>query len=581
MALSLLAMPEKATLSTAPTQHSLIVGSHQKEHSFSLSRRPIWKSSWLLAPVATVIYLIFISLPGSSLSRWIPRQQNASARSRAICVQPAALFPSNKSSELDRAYEHLASDAFRNATVDHLAGAVKVKTQTFDDLGEVGEDPRWEVFFEFSAYLEKTFPLLHKTLRVEKVNTHGLLYTWNGSDSQLKPMLLMGHQDTVPVPADTIDAWTYPPWSGAYDGKFIWGRGAHDCKDQVIAILESVELLLGAGFQPRRTILLSFGYDEEAFGYHGAGNLSAVIRDRYSSSGGLAVLVDEGARFEQAWGTLFAKPATTEKGACNVEIVIRTPGGHSSIPQDHTGIGILSELITEIEASQYPIHLDDSNPYFTQLHCGAAFSPEFPPKLRKLLAEREPKALSQHDCHGSAPSKPDYLALEAAKQGPDVRYLMQTSQAVDIISGGGKVNALPERVRAVINHRVNIGETTAIVHDRLTAIAGGVAEKYNLTLHAFDGMEEEPSSITLSSPGFHLDPAPVAPADGSVTSPFSVLAGSVRAVYGEETVVSESYHYLSTPNCFQIFASGIWSERPASPLKYNRQDVFIGTCSPN
>ncbi|EOO02999.1 putative carboxypeptidase s protein [Phaeoacremonium minimum UCRPA7] len=349
----------------------------------------------------------------------------------------------------------------------------------------------------------------------------------------------MAHQDTVPVPADTIDAWTYPPWSGVYDGKFVWGRGASDCKDQLTAILEATELLLGAGFQPRRTILLSFGYDEESFGYHGAGNLSSVIRDRYGSSGGLAALVDEGARFEKAWGTLFAKPATTEKGATNVEIVIRTPGGHSSIPQDHTGIGILSELITEIEATQYPTHLDERNPYYTQLHCGAAHSPEFPTKLRKLLAQRRPASSLQHGCHGSVRRKPDHLALEAAKQGPDVKYLMQTSQAVDIISGGAKVNALPERVRAVINHRVNIGETIDVVRDRLTQIASNVANKYNLTLHAFDGKEESSSIILSTRVGFGLNPAPVTPADGSGVSPFSILAGSVRAVFGEETIVSE------------------------------------------
>jgi hypothetical protein len=31
-----------------------------------------------------------------------------------------------------------------------------------------------------------------------------LLYTWQGSNPDLKPTTLMAHQDTVPVPADTV-----------------------------------------------------------------------------------------------------------------------------------------------------------------------------------------------------------------------------------------------------------------------------------------------------------------------------------------------------------------------------------------
>lgn len=129
-----------------------------------------------------------------------------------------------------------------------------------------------------------------------------------------------------------------------------------------------MELLLSANFKPKRTILLAYGFDEETFGYHGAGNLSALIHSRYGDDG-LAVIVDEGATFEEAWGTVFAKPGAAEKGSTNVEITIRSPGGHSSIPRDHTSIGILSELIYLLESTQYPTRLYDENPYSTQLQC--------------------------------------------------------------------------------------------------------------------------------------------------------------------------------------------------------------------
>lgn len=456
---------------------------------------------------------------------------------KAGCAQPEPLTPS-KDEALDKAYEHLTSDAFRSAAIKHLSGAVQVKTESFDDLGEVGEDARWEVFYKFHEYLAETFPRLHEELQVDKVNTHGLLFTWQGSDASLKPTLLMAHQDTVPVPPETIEAWTHPPWSGHYDGTHIWGRGSNDCKNQLIALLETLNTLLDAGFQPKRTILLSFGFDEEISGYHGAAKLSEFIEERYGKDG-IAVIVDEGSGMEEAWGTLFAKPGTAEKGYTDVHITVRKPGGHSSVPTDHTSIGILSELITEIESEQYPTRLADANPYYTQLQCGAAYSPEFPDKLKHLLARRQQQQqTSGHTCA----AKHDNLALEAAKLGgPPIKYLMQTSQAVDVITGGIKVNALPERVTVVINHRINVGETGQIVQDRLTALAADIAEKYDLTLHAFDGKTNEPSSITLyQPPNNQIDVAPVTPSETNTTSPspYSVLAGTTRAVYGKDVVVT-------------------------------------------
>lgn len=106
--------------------------------------------------------------------------------------------------------------------------------------------------------------------------------------------------DVVPVPAATVDAWTHPPFSGHYDGKFIWGRGASDCKNQLIAVMETLELFLDAGYKPKRTIIVSLGFDEEISGREGAGHLAPYLHDRYGDNG-VAAIVDEGAGFSAAW----------------------------------------------------------------------------------------------------------------------------------------------------------------------------------------------------------------------------------------------------------------------------------------
>ncbi|KAI0131947.1 vacuolar carboxypeptidase-like protein Cps1 [Xylariales sp. AK1849] len=445
----------------------------------------------------------------------------------AQCRQVEPLLPSKKTPALSKMDEYLDTAQFRNLSVARLAGAVQIPSQSYDDLGPVGEDKRWDTMFDVAAYLKKTFPLIHSTIQLEKVNTHGLLYTWKGSDDTLKPTVLMAHQDVVPVPDSTVNQWTYPPFSGTYDGHFVWGRGSNDCKNTLIGILSAVELLIEAGFEPKRTLILSFGFDEESSGKQGAGHLADAIHDRYGSNG-VAVIVDEGGGTTDLWGSLFALPAVTEKGYVDVEVIVRMPGGHSSIPPPHNGIGVMSELITVIEANRYEPHFATENPFLGALQCAAAHSPDFPSKWKKLLPSKG----------DGSPRKREKLAYAIADTDDPIKYLFTTSVAVDIIGGGVKANALPERTTALVNHRINIGDRVSDVEVHLTKLATKVANKYNLTLHAFEEEGETPSSITLHLPKGYLDPAPVTPTDLSSLSPFAVLSGTTRALYGDEVLIA-------------------------------------------
>ncbi|KAI0471830.1 peptidase family M20/M25/M40 [Xylariaceae sp. FL0804] len=482
------------------------------------------------------------------------RQEAVPAYKPAQCPQVEPLLPSRESPSLLEMDVYFGSPQFRNETIARMAGAVRIPTESYDDMGPVGEDDRWDVMYNMSAYLAETFPLVHATLQLERVNTHGLLYTWPGSEADLAPLVLMAHQDVVPVAAATVGQWTHPPYSGHFDGRFLWGRGSVDCKNNLVGILEAVELLAGAGFRPRRTVVLSFGFDEEISGAQGAGRLAARLLERYGA-GGAAAILDEGAEAEVLWGTPFALPGVAEKGYLDVDVVVRMPGGHSSVPPDHNGIGVMAELVTLIEGHPYQPRLHAENPYLGMLECGAAHSPDFPPRLRELLPEWRDHDDGDDDGNGAEEEYEDALALEAAKQGARTKYLFTTSQAPDIIGGGVKNNALPERTRLLVNHRVNVGESTATVQKHLAQLAGQVADKYNLSLSAFEGDEASPEaprqirlSVAATGP---LEPAPVTPttgkpadadadADGAPRAllPYEVLAGTSRAVYGERLLVA-------------------------------------------
>lgn len=149
---------------------------------------------------------------------------------------------------------------------------------------------------------------------MSKVNTYGIHMEWKGKDLSLKPYLFMGHQDVVPVPEATLSRWAHPPYSGHYDGQFVWGRGASDCKNVLIGILESFEVLLDKGFEPERTLLIAFGFDEEIGGWQGAQYLSQHIQDA-KGKGSLELIMDEGGLgIQELYGAKFALPGVGEKG---------------------------------------------------------------------------------------------------------------------------------------------------------------------------------------------------------------------------------------------------------------------------
>lgn len=152
---------------------------------------------------------------------------------------------------------------FRQELASRLSAVVKVPTVVHNGMGLVGTDPAWDIFYNFEKVLEREFPLVHKSFKLTKINTHGRLYSWKGSEEDLKPLLFMAHSDVVPIDSTTIEEWIHDPFSGHFDGDFVWGRGSIDDKSNLIAILSTMEVLLSRKFKPRRSILISVGFDEE------------------------------------------------------------------------------------------------------------------------------------------------------------------------------------------------------------------------------------------------------------------------------------------------------------------------------
>lgn len=443
---------------------------------------------------------------------------------KEYCAQPEPLVPTKNAATYNELDDTFGASEFKDRAIDWLSGAIRVPTETFDDLDEVGADPRWDVFGPFHEYLLKAFPVIHSTLKLTKINTYGLLYEWPGSDESLKPFILLAHQDVVPVAPQTVDEWTHPPFSGFYDGERIWGRGASDDKSGLIGTLAAVELLLEQGFEPSRSVFMAFGFDEECGGRRGAGNIGKLLLDTYGEDY-FAMLVDEGGGYTEQFGAVFATPGVAEKGSITIRMEIDSPGGHSSVPPPHTSIGMLASLIVALEEQPYTASLSRDDLLYTDYQCFAEHGKDLDASLKALVKSSvtDDDALKELEDHVFASNK-----FHKASSG--------TTTAVDIIGGGVKSNALPEQAFVIVNHRISTKSNASETMSGDAERALPIAEKFNLTLEAFGKAVSDPAApaygklVLGSADQAFLDPAPVTPFS-SDSNPYRLLSGTIKAAH--------------------------------------------------
>ncbi|KIY65075.1 carboxypeptidase S [Cylindrobasidium torrendii FP15055 ss-10] len=440
-----------------------------------------------------------------------------------LCPQAAPLVPARNGDIWKAMGELVEEDNFQKKAIEWLSKAVQVPSEVFDEMDAVGVDPRWEVFGDLHRYLESAFPLVHKTLSLKKVNTFGLLYEWTGSDTTLKPVMLAAHQDVVPVHPDTVNEWVHPPFSGYFDGELIWGRGSNDDKSGLIGILIAIESLIEKGFKPTRSIVLAFGFDEEASGLQGAFALSEAIVEIYGEDS-IAFIVDEGGGFATTFDGVFATPGIAEKGYLDLRIEVAAPGGHSSVPPAHTSIGMIAAMLAAIENNPPVSHLSRDDIPYSMFQCFAAHG-------------KVPKRLE--DALRSAALSDDALKVVEEYVFAEQLYYstVTTTQAIDLINGGVKTNALPEQVNAVVNHRISILSSVNETRDRDLASIKPVVEGFNLSLTSFGELLTEPGapakgSVVLSDAFDNaLAPAPRTPLTGPESRPYQLLSGTIKSTY--------------------------------------------------
>ncbi len=363
-------------------------------------------------------------------------------------------------------------------TAQHLSEIIQFPTVSYQNP----QDTEWCHFDNQRAWLEETYPLVHKHLTRQTFAEHSLLYTWSPQGTKepqgtnpvqnsgaTKPILFMAHLDVV-EPGKT-EEWHHPPFSGAIADNQVWGRGALDIKFQVVTLLDTVEHLLQQGFTPNRTVYIAFGHNEEVLG-DGAQSMAAWFRKQGIT---FELVHDEGGAATTGVVTMISGAQATvgvgEKGVAHIELRADKHGGHASMPPKKNSLNMIAQAVCKLEKSPLKPRLI---PTIQETFTSCAGSMKLP--LRLVMANLWL-------------FKP--ILLRALTRSPETNALIRSTMTPVIAHAGASDNVIPPHSSVTYNVRMLPGDTCEKMVSYMRRVVGS-----NISVTLKHGVNPSPVSKT-------------------------------------------------------------------------------------
>ena len=398
-----------------------------------------------------------------------------------------------------------------NVLATHLSEAVRFRTVSHEDPAESDAGQ----LVALRDWLERSYRSTHQALKRETINNYSLLYTWQGQDPSLEPVILLAHMDVVPVEPGSERYWTQPPFDGVVSNGYVWGRGALDMKAILVGIMEAVEHEVVRGHQPNRTIMLGFGHDEEAGGQNGAANIVKLLKERGVHA---QWVLDEGSAIVRGVFPGLQSPVAligvAEKGYLTIELIARGNGGHTSMPPYDTAVTRLARAITRLQENPFSGGIEG-----TASEMFATLGPSLPFYARAALANQWLFA----------------PFLDRLLSGsPPLNAILRTTIAPTMLAGSPKDNVLPSEARAAVNLRIHPRDTVEGVLKHVRSLFSGDLD-IRVEFAPGSGFGNNPSGISTTNSGGYVlierTAREIFP--DAIVSPYLVIAATDSRHYSE------------------------------------------------
>jgi len=174
-----------------------------------------------------------------------------------------------------------------------------------------------------------------------KPDEFAIWLTWTGTDPSLKSIILNSHIDVVPVEPSK---WTHEPFGAEKDSEGnIYARGSQDMKCVGIQYLEAIRKLKSKGFQPLRSVHVSFVPDEEVGGYKG---MNCFVKSPEFQKLNVGFAMDEGiASPDESYHVYYG-----ERAIWQFRVTATGKTGHASIMFDDTAAEKIHHVMNRLLA---------------------------------------------------------------------------------------------------------------------------------------------------------------------------------------------------------------------------------------
>jgi acetylornithine deacetylase/succinyl-diaminopimelate desuccinylase-like protein len=264
-----------------------------------------------------------------------------------------------------------------------------------------------------------------------------------------RPLLVMGHTDVV-----TVDPkkWTHPPFGAVRDGGYVYGRGAVDDKDNLVASLMLVLMLQRSKAALDRDVIFLAESGEEGSPDVGA---QFMIDEHLDAINAEFCLAEGGGVARTGGRVVRANVGTTEKEPRAIELIARGPAGHGSVPQRSNAVGLLTAAIGKVMEWTPPLRVNETTgSYFRTL---ANMSPAEQAQRYRDVLNPDPKV--------SGPAADWMLDNE-----PQHWSMLHTSLVPTIVNGGYRYNVIPSEAKATLDVRLHPDENQTTFLDDLRRV---------------------------------------------------------------------------------------------------------------